>query len=685
MERGELFIEILCEELPAGWGAPALSAFIGKLEKLLEGVPHGAARGWRTPRRLAVRIQDVDLARPVEERLVTGPPWAVAFRDGQFTKAAMGFARGRGKTVSDLEKCQGKKGPVVGLRLTEGGEHTVEVLGAGLEAAILAIPFPKTLRWGSGSARWARPIHGVCALLGGQRVPARVAGLDTVTHSRGHRRAPGTFAVEGAQQWLLALLERFVQADHDERKAGILSGLHAAAAEQGVRIEPDPELLDEVNDLVEWPVVVAGRLPEHLMHLPSRLLVESMRVHQRIFDTLSAEGELSPVFLTVSNNPHGDSEIISAGNTRVLTARFEDARFFYDEDRKLALDEHAAELQRMRWVRGLGTVADKATRLGGLGRQLAGLFGADPDAVDRAAQLCKADLATHMVGEFPELQGHVGRLYAQHQGERAQVALAIEEHYLPRFAEDDLPSTPAGRSLALADRLDSLGGCFAIGLVPKGNDPQGLRRAANGALAILRKAGVSVSLAALFDDALQAFEAQAKRPLDQARQELVDFALARLRAQLLDEAIPTAVADAVLAAGGDDPLRLGLRAQALSDMASGAEFGPLRTAFRRVMGLSKDHPDSAYDPQVLAEPAERALHAALLQRRGQAQAKVQALDYAAALAAMAHLKEPVDQLFDEVLVMCEDRALRDNRLGLLRAVADLFRTVADFTQLAAEN
>jgi glycyl-tRNA synthetase beta chain len=411
-----------------------------------------------------------------------------------------------------------------------------------------------------------------------------------------------------------------------------------------------------------------------------------MRVHQRIFDTRTATGELSPVFITVSNNPHGDAATIAAGNTRVLGARFEDARFFFDEDRKKTLQQHGEGLARMRWIRGLGTMEEKVARLSALAEVLRTVVpGAEAAVLARAGTLCKADLCTLMVGEFPELQGHVGMLYARHQGEPGPVAQAIEEHYLPRFAGDALPRSPAGRALALADRLDTLAGCFAIGLVPKGGaDPQGLRRAANGVVAILRDSSVSLDMGWLAEEALRPFLPLAKADPAALGADLVAWLRARLRAQLL-ERHPTEVVEAVLEAGGDCALRLSLRAEALAALSARPEFAPLRTTFRRVVGLTKEHTSAAYDPAALREPAEQALHASLLDVRARAHTHIAALDYAAALAVMTELKAPVDSLFDDVLVMADDLAVRRNRLGLLRAIADLFRDVADFSRLSAEG
>ncbi len=685
MTTAQLFIEVHCEELPAGWGAPAQRAFAKNITKLLKGIPCGAVRTWHSTRRLAIAVDDVLLAKPKVEQVVTGPPWAVAFRDGAWTKAAQGFARGRKASVDDLYEHQGPRGAVVALKVTQGGEATADTVAAGLEQAILSIPFKKTLRWGSRPERWARPIHGVCAVLGGERIVATVGGLETRDYVIGHRRYRDPITVRDAAGWLEGLRAHYVLADAAERKATIEAGLQAAAAERGVVIVPDPDLLDEVCDLVEWPVAVAGSLPEHLMHLPPKLLVESMRVHQRIFDTRTLDGELSPVFITVSNNPDGDAGIISEGNTRVLTARFEDARFFYDEDRKQSLEEIGEDLQRMRWIRRLGTVADKAARVAALGVRLAEVTGADASDVARAGSLCKADLCTHMVGEFPKLQGHVGMLYARKDGEAPAVAQAIEEHYFPRFAGDTLPATPVGRALALADRLDTLAGCFAIGMVPKGSaDPQGLRRAANGVLVILRDMGVSVDLGWLAELALAPFMDKASVSVAELRDELLVWFRARLRAQLMDE-FATEVVDAVLEAGGDCAVRLPLRAQALSDLAATPSFADLRATFKRVRGVLKGHADPSYDAALLVQPAEQALIASLNDVAGRAKGLMADDDFAGALRAMAELGPPVDTLFDDVMVMCEDPQLRASRLGLVRSVADLFRSVADFTRLSAEG
>lgn len=690
----ELFLEIRCEELPARFLEPARTALDAGVRNLLKGIHHGGVHTWATPRRLAVSVFDVALHRPEEEKLITGPPAASGMKDGKPTPAAEGFARKFGADPSALEVVDGPKGQVLALRVRGGGEKTSDQVAAGLEAMILAIPFPKSMRWGSGRTRWGRPLHGVVALLGGQRIPATVAGLETVDWTIGHRLFPEAFQVAGSETWLEGLLHHKVEPDPDKRRQRIRGELAERAAELGCTLKEMPDLLAEVVNLVEWPVVVVGTIDESLLALPPRLLVESMKVHQRVFP-LFRDGRLHHDYLVVTNNPHAISAdvaaTISEGNTRVLAARFYDARHFYAEDKKHRLEARWPTLEGMGWIRKGGTMADKGKRLVALSGRLASAFGADPDAVRRAALLAKCDLATLMVGEFPELQGHVGRLLAAHQGEPETVSLAIEEHYLPRFAGDAPPSTAEGRALAAADRLDTLVGCFALDHKPKGSaDPLGLRRAANGLLQLLEDARVRQPLSALFEEALRVWrspddpETAALGPADATlTAELVEFTLTRLRAQL-QELAPTEFVDAVFASGDKDALALRARLMALHALSRSDSFGPLKSTFKRVMGLTRDHGDPSYDLATLDTAAERALHDAISTIAPRASALAETLAYDEALALLATLKAPVDQLFDAVMVMCEDATLRRNRLGLLRATADAFRRVADFTHLSSE-
>jgi glycyl-tRNA synthetase beta chain len=660
----ELFIEIGTEELPARFVGPALEGLAAVADKLLAGIPHGAIRTFGTPRRIAVAVADVAPAKPAVEKLVTGPP--VAADPAPFAKA-------RGVAVESLEQVDGPKGRVWAFRQAQGGESTASVVAAGLADAVLALPFKKSMRWGSGPARFGRPIRHVCAVLDGERIPASVAGVETVATSDGHwLLAPERFAVRSADAYVADLRERHVIVDVVERRASIVAGLEAAAAEAGLPGQDfDTDLLDEVTHLVEAPAVIEGRFAEELLVLPPRLLVESMKVNQRYFPLYrpATHGRaLTNRFLVVTNNPHGDAALIADGNARVLAARFHDAKFFYAEDRRKPLAQHGEKLTGTVWIRGLGTMAERQGAVAEAASGVAALIGADPGVARAAGALCKSDLATQMVGEFPELQGHVGRLLAEAEGLPADVASAIEEAYLPRFSGDATPHSPAGRALALAERLTLLARAFAAGLQPKGSsDHQGLRRAANGVVAIVLASGWRGELSALF----RAADADPTA-------ELLEFVTARLRATLLDEELPTDLVDAVLAADATDLVWAVARARALASLARSGAFAPIRATFRRVAGLAKDHASTDYDAAGFEHDTERALHAALagLPSAGS--------DLDAELAALSAFRPVVDAFFDAVLVMAPDPTVRANRLGLLRAIVARFGRLADFSRLSTD-
>jgi glycyl-tRNA synthetase beta chain len=605
---GELVIEVRCEELPASYIRPALEGLKAGVLSLLKGVSIGSVRLFSTPRRLAVVIEDVAEARPRVEKVVTGPPLKAAQRNGEWTRAAQGFARGKGLTVDDLTIVEGPRGLVVAARVSTGGERTADLLAAGMDKVLRNLPAKKSMRWGSSDVRFARPLHQLIVVLSGEHIALVAANLTSSHEVVGHRRASGgVCSVATAEQYLSALRDRWVLADRDERRQVIRTGLDRAARESAVTLRLDEALLEEVVDLVEWPVVVTCRFQEDLLELPDRLLEESMRVHQRTFPTF-VDGGLSNVVLIVSNNPQGDAPLIAEGNRRVLAARFLDAEFFLGEDRKVSLAKHGEKLAGMRWVRKLGTMSEKQSRVADLARLLAPRLGADPVLAQAAGALCKADLCSQMVTEFPKLQGHMGRLYALAEGQDPTVSQAIEDHYLPRHAQDALPQSGVGVAVALADRLDTLAGCFRIGLVPKGsNDPQALRRAAIGVLLLVLERADDGSLGELFELALApTAHVKGASTLD-ARDQLVSFSLGRLRALLIGAGHRTDVVDAVLAVGGDHPRRIRSAVEALSGLAGSAEFGDLMVAFKRVLNITREHTDTGYDRALFQDPAEHAL------------------------------------------------------------------------------
>ena len=684
-----LFIELRCEELPARFVRIAEQGLRDAVLALLSGVSHGDVRTWATPRRIALAIEDLAPARPEEKALVTGPAEAAAWRDGKPTPAALGFAKGKGVDVSELVVVDSPKGRVIAAHVRSGGERVTDLLAAGLGDAILGISFVHTMTW--GPARWARPIHGLVALYGDTLIPASVAGIAAGRETLGHRLSPGPIPLTGASTYDEQLRAHHVIADRSAREAAIRAQLHATAASMGLRVG-ELNLVDEVVDLVEWPQVVACAFDASLLHLPPRLLIESMGVHQRVFPLFDGD-TLSHRFLAVSNHPEANRDAdcaatIAAGNAKVLGARFHDARFFYAEDRKRPLAAHGEKLTRMQWIRGGGTMADKAARVSAIAEVIASRIGADPHASARAGGVCKSDLATQMVGEFPELQGHVGRLLSAFDGEAPAVSVAIEEHYLPRFAGDTLPTTAVGRAVALADRLDTLTRTFALGLKPKGSaDPLGLRRAAGAVVSLLLQVQLRSELAPLVravDEASATIAtlagAASPRLVDDQVAELVGFILDRARATL-SEHHATDLVNAVFASRDHDVVALAARCAAMSGLAADPAFDALKTTFKRVMNITKDHATTTYDEGALVEPAERTLHTAFLVARAAARACADAGDFAGALHALVALRAPVDTFFDAVLVMAPEPELREARLSLLSAIALEFRRIADFKHL----
>ncbi len=668
----ELFIEVRCEEIPARFVAPALEGFAAGLRKLLGGLlveADGPVQVYATPRRLAIAAH-VLAARPSVQKIVTGMPIAQARVGDAWGPGALAFARKRLGPDAGPEALFEHNG-FAAVRATEGGGSTEKLIAEGLEALVLGIPFKKSMHWGDRPERFARPLHAVLCLLDGKRVVTTVAGLTTTDLTVGHwLLSPETFPVETSARWLADLRQRGVYTDRAERHTRVAAMLAEAARADGLTLVPDAQLLEEVVNLVESPGVVVGRFPQELLQLPPRLLIESMKVNQRYFPLFSVAGELSNRFVVVTNNPKGDPALIADGNARVLSARFHDAKFFYAEDKKRPLREHANKLGGTVWIRGLGNLAERQAEITAAAVRLGALTDADLTSLRLLGGVLKADLATLMVGEFPELQGHVGRLLAESEGYAH--AIAIEEAWLPRHSGDGLPTSPEGLAFALAERMTLLSRCFIAEMEPKGSaDPQGLRRAAVGLIALVLALPTSGDAAS--PGSLGALFALAGVPLTAA---LTEFLVARLRATLLAEGHPVDLVDAVLAAGGSDVPSIAARVRGLAALPK-EELAAVRTTFRRVAGLGKDHTSAVYALDLLQGEAEYQLHVAV-------KALPAVADPASLLAALRSLRPVVDRFFDEVLVMCDDLPLRGNRLGLLRTILDRFGGFADFSRLGGE-
>lgn len=684
----DLLIEIGTEELPPK-ALPNLSlAFERGIAEGLEkaGLAGGALRRFATPRRLAVRVDRLPARQPDRQLERRGPALGAAFGpDGQPTKAAEGFARSCGVTVAELQRQETDKGAWLVHVNTEPGAPTADLIPPIVEAALAALPIPKRMRWGDRDDEFVRPVHWVVLLFGTEVIPATIMGVRAGRESRGHRfhhpqpiqlSAPADYARQLAD-------EGKVIADFDERRDVVRARAEAVAAElEGVAVIK-PELLDEITALVEWPVALAGNFERRFLDVPAEALISTMQDNQRYFPVVDAHGRLLPHFITLANLESRDPAQVRAGNERVIRPRFSDAEFFWNQDRGKPLAARLDVLKQVVFQQRLGTVADKSARVATLARFIAEQRHGNADWAERAARLAKCDLMTQMVQEFPELQGIMGRYYARHDGEAPEVAQALEEQYLPRFAGDRLPATATGQNLALADRLDTLLGIFAIGQVPSGaKDPFALRRAALGVLRILIEGELDLNLLTLLEHAASQFEPAVRA--GSAVEAVFDFIVERLRGYYLDQQVRSDTFEAVLECRPHRPLDFDRRARAVSAFRDRPEAASLAAANKRIRNiLRKVDTVLPFEvrPDLLTEAAEQALAGRLVELSSEAIPLMEVGLYGDALNRLASLREPVDAFFDQVLVMAENPAVRDNRIALLNELGSLFLRVADFSRL----
>ena len=695
----DLLFELGSEELPASFLAPALESIKRTFEAAAKDarLNHGAIRTLGTPRRLALYVSDVADKSPDENKEVTGPSAKAGFGpDGAPTQAATKFAASLGLTPDKLLKIQTPKGEYLGAKVFEAGKPAKDLLPAILGKVAHAIDFRKSMRWGDVDLAYGRPLHWMLALLGSAPLDVVFADVKSGTVTYGHRfLAPAAITIKSPPEWEPALEKAHVIADIGKRRAMTKERVLAAAAKAGGALLEDEALLDQVTNLVELPNPVVGTFDVRHLDLPPEVLVQEMKSHQRYFSLTDGKGKLLPKFIAVSNTPVKSEAVSVRGYERVLRSRLSDGRFFFDEDRKVKLYDRVEKLGRVVWQRELGTYAEKVERIRAQAIWFAEAAGkkALANTVDRAATLCKADLVTGMVGEFPELQGVMGREYALASGETPEVALAIFEHYLPRNAGDALPTADAGAFLGLADRLDSLCGIFAIGKKPTGAaDPFGLRRATLAFINITLARGYRFSLSGAIDHALGQLAPKLaglkkKQGEPEPRDQVLEFFRGRLKA-LWEEQHRADVVDAVLAAGFDDLVAAQRRMDAMAKQVGQADFAPLAATFKRVANIvekqAKDVARGPVDPARLSDAAEKALHEQVILVKEKVLDAVKADDYALALSRVVGLKAPVDTFFEKVMVMSDDKAVRENRVRLLMDIGGLFAHVADFSRLQSE-
>ena len=685
----ELLFEVGSEEIPSGYIRPAVEALGKSLREKLDewGAGYEDIRTYATPRRLTVCATGLPVRRPVKTARVYGPPASAAFDEsGKPTKAAAGFARGKGADVSALKVGETDKGKYVYVETEEGGEMMTDLLAEALPAIALALPFPKSMTWGDGATRFTRPIHWIVAIFDGETIAARIGETTAGSTTRGHRfMGSGEITVAGREDYLAKLKENFVIADIEERKRVVTEGARAAAAEMGAVLYEDDDLAETVAFLTEWPVALRGSFDEEFLELPDELLIASMKGHQKMFAVKDENGRLTNGFIGVSNTKTVDDSVVSAGYRRVLRARLSDAKFFFDEDRKRPLDSFMEKLDDVIYHKKLGTIGEKVGRITALAGHIAGqIEAADKKLVERAARLCKADLETLMVYEFPELQGVMGREYARLAGEPEEVCAAIYEHYLPRWAGDELPKTHTGAIVGLADRMDTIAGCFGVGLEPTGaQDPFALRRHTLGVIQIVFARGYTLSLSGLIRFAIDQLREKMDTPPEQTEARMLRFFEGRLKNLWISRGVPHDVADAALAVGFDDLADANLRATAMAELKKREFFEPLAITFKRVANITKGHEAGEVDPSLFEADAERDLYGAIVEISREVEPKIASKKFLDALETIATLREKVDRFFDDVLVMTEDEALRRNRLSLLSGLSSMFLKIADFSRIVA--
>jgi glycyl-tRNA synthetase beta chain len=696
MNRHDFLVEIGAEEMPpkslAALGEAFRDGVVAGLASA--GLSHGAVQAWFTPRRLAVQVDKL-LDRQPEQRLERrGPPVKAAFdATGKPTRAATAFADSCGVAVDALTRISDDKGEFLFCRTTRPGEPAAKLLPGIVQGALERLPIARRMRWGDGAAEFVRPVHWVVLLHGDAVVPAEILGIPAGRMTRGHRfHAKKPIALRSPGGYLAALEKGKVCADHQARRARIRAAVVAAAEQEGGTALIDPAVLDEVTALTEWPVPLAGGFEPRFLELPPEVLIATMQDHQRYFPVRGPDGALMPRFIAVANLESRDPAQVRAGNERVIRPRLADAAFFYAADRKTRLADRREALAAVTFQAQLGSLADKSARVTALAGQVARIAGSDAGAAQRAAELAKCDLLTAMVGEFPELQGVMGRYYARHDGEPGEVAAALAEQYLPRFAGDALPETGAGLALAIADKLDTLVGIFAIGQKPTGTkDPYGLGRAALGVLRILIETGIALDLRELIRSALESVTADVvrrggKAPGDTLAGELYDYMMERLRAWYLEAGggVTTEMFDAVLETRPASPLDFDQRLRALAGFLQLPDAAGLTAANKRISNILKkagEQPSPRVDPGLLTDAEERQLATAIEALRRDVERLVTARSYADALTRLASLRPAVDAFFDKVLVMADDARVRANRLALLAALQRLFLHIANLSRL----
>jgi glycyl-tRNA synthetase beta chain len=693
MKRADLLLEIGTEELPPTALRNLSDAFRDGIVRGLDAAQlhYAGVEDFSTPRRLAVLVRQLDAKQTDENVERRGPALQAAFGDdGCPTKAAVGFAKSCGVDVSELETLETEKGAWLVFHTHKKGQPTPDLVPELLKKALDQLPIPKRMRWGSLDDEFVRPVQWIVALFNDKVVPFEMFGVKSGRESRGHRfHHPGTIYIPSPDEYE-ALLESEgrVLVDFNRRRLAVRGLVEEAAAKTKGRAVINDALLDEVTAMVEWPVPVVGNFEPHFLEMPAEVLITTMKVNQKYFHVVDKQGQLLPHFITLSNIDSRDPDKVREGNERVIRPRLIDAMFFWNQDRNVALSSRVTSLQKVVFQKKLGTLFEKMQRISEAAAHIAARLGGDRNFALRAGELCKCDLMTEMVGEFPELQGTMGRYYALHDGEPWEVAQAIEQHYKPRFAGDDLPDTVTGQALAVADKLDTIVGIFAVGQAPTGDkDPYALRRAGLGVLRILIEKQIPLNLVDLIQRASDRLPEGVHA--HKVAKDVAMFMRDRLKSYYHERGVRADLFDAVIAVQDHTPQDLDRRINAVAAFRELPEADSLAAANKRIANiLKKSAPKTAVeiDTSLFLEPAEQTLNdelavvanevASFLDNRDPVDR-----DYSATLNCLAGLREPVDAFFDGVMVMADDEKVRNNRISLLKRLHDQFMQVADISRL----
>ncbi len=691
MERDYL-LEIGCEEIPAGLVGPALWFGGQQFAEVLKKARFVFDRVdiYGTPRRLAYVIRNLSDRQQASEEKVLGPPKSVAYdKEGKPTKAALGFAKAQGVNLSDLGVFPTDRGDYLGVVKAQVARPVAEVLPEVVAGWIPNIPFKKSMRWADLDVRFVRPVHWIVSLYGDQVLPLSFGNVTAGRTTYGHRfLAPGPIELSRTDEYSDRLAAADVFVDLEVRKEKIRAGIKQAEAKIGRKWVEDEPLVETVANLVEYPVVMVGRFEEKYLSLPREVLITSMRVNQKYFVFEDEKGSLFPGFAFVSNMRVPDERVVIAGNERVIRARLSDAEFYYGDDLKKPLFDRAEKLKSVLFQADLGMYWEKIERMADIAGYVATIgFPAKEKDCRRAAFLAKADLTTGVIKEFPELQGVMGRHYALKTGEKEEVAQSVYEHYLPKGQSDDLPATDVGASVAIADKIDMVCGCFGVGLIPTGTaDPYGLRRHTLGILSILEARGLRVPIEGLVDLSLSTLAAKLKSPGDEVKRKVMEFIQGRLFNLWTSQGTPGDLADAVISAGLTDMTDLRAKLNALVAFRSDAAFEPLAEVFKRAINITKAYSGPLAVSEALFEhDEEKALHKAAGEVSGGVASAAKDGRYAEAFREMARLQPVVSAFFEKVLVMAKDEKVKNNRLALLKNLSNLFAGVADFSKVSASK